>query len=87
MMVREAIKYGLPEYYPKDFYVHDVAQLEEYPRQLPFWWCLRTCGTHLTTNSSVYSLIKGSGSDDRQVWYYWDGKTLEPRDVQSWEMR
>lgn len=74
-MIQEALKRGIPKYYVRDLYFHDPKDLYRRPHELPFYWCVRTCGTFLTTDNRIYSAY--GRSDDQWAWFHWDGKELK----------
>lgn len=74
-MLREALRLGMPEHYVRDFWKWDRETLEETPGAVPFYWCLRECGTHLVWKSETYNLTRVA-NDARYAWYMWNGKEL-----------
>jgi hypothetical protein len=80
-MVTIARQKDLPNHYAADLYIHDKKWLEKWDGG-PFWWMLRTSGTHVLSHSD-FSFDKAIRNirlifgDEDMILYLCTGKKLE----------
>lgn len=77
LILREAIKEGMPKHYQDDLLVYDKEQLQELPIGTKFIWILRECGTHMIGNTMWgKGVTKYYQNNPDVIFYYYDGQSL-----------
>ena len=80
LLLEEAFKSGLPQFYKDDLLVHDRKQLEDEDFQ-NFLWMVRVCGTHLVNleKRDAYTLayeLQHCFEEWEHQWYHYSNGTL-----------